>query len=50
MYMRLAHLQRESFPERGADGKFIDEAAVDAGNRNRAAFTAGVDRLASTSA
>src|SRR6185295_9063750 len=42
----LPHPERESLLERGAKGNLVEESAVDAGNGDDAALTAGVNRLA----
>src|SRR4051794_6521052 len=44
--MRLAHFEGQALAERRADWHFVEQAAVDAGKRNRAALAAGHDRLA----
>ena len=43
--VRLAHPERQALAERGADRELVDEAAVDAGDRDRAALAARQDRL-----
>ena len=42
----LAHLEREPFAERRADRNRIDEAGVDAGERNGRAFAGRLNSLA----
>src|SRR5947209_8401897 len=44
--VRLAHLEGQPLAEGGAKVDLVQEAAVDAGDRHRAALAAGLDRLA----
>ena len=45
VHVGLAHLERQALGERGAERKLVEPAAVDAGDRDRAALAAGADRL-----
>ena len=42
MHVGLPHLERQPLAERGADRHLVEEPAVDAGDRDRAALAAGV--------
>ena len=44
--MRLPHAHRQALAKGGAHGHFVHQAAIDARNRNCAAFTAGLNRIA----
>src|SRR5690349_2793554 len=45
-YVCLSHLKCQTFGERGPDWKFVNQSAVYSGDRNRACFAAGLNRLA----
>ena len=42
----LAHLEGQALVERGAERELVEQPAVDAGDRDRAALAAALDRLA----
>src|SRR5690242_14801231 len=46
MYMCLPHPEGEAFCEGGANRKFVDQTAIDAGYGNRSTFAARVNGLA----
>src|SRR5436190_11636882 len=45
VHVRLSHLERQALGERRAERELVEPAAVDAGDRDDAAFAAARDRL-----